>query len=80
MDSKRSLFNLVHPRARPYVCVKGDAWHTELQNEAEAASVAALVAQEMILGKGRIIPRKASIADLIKSWPKVSSGCDRFQP
>lgn len=60
--------------------MKGDAWRTRLQNEAEAVSMAALVAQVMILGKGQIIPWKASIADLIKSWPRVSSGSDRFQP
>lgn len=80
VDSKRSLFSLVHPRAQPYNCVKGNVWYTEIQNEAEAVSMALLMAQVMILGKGQIIPWKPSIADLIKSRPKVSSGSDRFQP
>lgn len=43
-------------------------------------SMAALIARVMILGKGQIIPWKPSIADLIKSWQKVSPGSDRFQP
>lgn len=49
-------------------------WYTEIQYEAEAVSMAVLMA------RGQIIPWKPNIADLINSWPKVSSGSDRFQP
>lgn len=52
----------------------------ESQNDAEAVSMAELTAKVMILGKGQITPWKPGMADLIKSWLKVSSGSDRFQP
>lgn len=80
MDSKRSLFSFVHPLAQHCICVEGNVLYTEIQSEAEAVSMAVLIARVMILGKGQIIPWKPSIADLIKSWQKVSSGSDRFQP
>lgn len=50
-------------------------WYTEIQYEAEAVSMAVLM-----MARGQIIPWKPNIADLINSWPKVSSGSDRFQP
>lgn len=78
VDTKSSLFSFVNPKAQLYMCVKGNVWYNNSQNKAKAVSTAVLVARVMILGKGQITPWKASIADLIKSWQKVSSGSDRF--
>lgn len=69
------FFLLLQLKARP--CMRERAF---VLMRSKLRQLAVLIAQVMILSQREIIPGKTSIADLIKSWPKVSSGSDRIKP